>query len=74
MEVKKLTEFSFEIPKRDGMKVPGIVYASEKLMKNMVAADKSIRVWIMAMYGINRGRKRMTIVTRMAKGRNITRR
>ncbi|MEE9525155.1 MAG: RtcB family protein [Candidatus Woesearchaeota archaeon] len=35
VEVKKISEFLWEIPKTEGMKVPCRVYASEKLMEKM---------------------------------------
>ncbi len=41
MEIKKISEFTWEIPKTGNMKVPGIVYASEKLMQ-LIKKDKSL--------------------------------
>ncbi|TAL57152.1 MAG: hypothetical protein EPN86_02285, partial [Nanoarchaeota archaeon] len=35
VEIHKVNEYTWEIPKRDGMKVPATVYASEKLMNRM---------------------------------------
>lgn len=35
MEIKKLTDFSWTIPKEGAMKVPVIIYASEKLLEKM---------------------------------------
>lgn len=35
VEVHKINEYTWEIPKRDGMHVPGTVYASEKLFNRM---------------------------------------
>ena len=41
MEIKKKSEFIWEIEKTGNMKVPAIVYASEKLM-NLIKRDKSL--------------------------------
>ncbi|MBW2975941.1 RtcB family protein [Candidatus Woesearchaeota archaeon] len=35
VEVKKINEFVWQIPKQGGMKVPGTIYASEKLMEKI---------------------------------------
>lgn len=35
IELEKLTDFKWRIPKQSGMRVDGIVYASEKLLKNL---------------------------------------
>ncbi|MEK6967391.1 MAG: RNA-splicing ligase RtcB, partial [Nanoarchaeota archaeon] len=35
VELRRLTDYSWEIPKSEGMNVPGVVYASEKLMERM---------------------------------------
>ena len=35
VELKKINEFTWEIPKQEGMKVPGIIYASEKLLEKI---------------------------------------
>ena len=35
MELKKIAKNVYEIPKQGAMKVPGIVYASEKLLENL---------------------------------------
>src|SRR3989338_4874939 len=35
IEVNKISEFAWEIPKTGKMNVPGIVYASDKLMEKM---------------------------------------
>jgi tRNA-splicing ligase RtcB len=35
IELKKINEYIWELPKQDGMKVPGIIYASEKLVEDM---------------------------------------
>ena len=35
VELRKLSEYSWEIPKSDGMHVPAVVYASEKLLNRM---------------------------------------
>ena len=35
IDVKKINEFTWQIPKHGGMRVPGIVYASEKLMEKI---------------------------------------
>jgi tRNA-splicing ligase RtcB len=41
MEVKKLSEHSWKIPKTDSMKVPGTIYASEKLLEQ-IKKDKTL--------------------------------
>jgi len=41
MELKKISKNIYEIPKEGKMKVPGIVYASEELMKN-IKQDKTL--------------------------------
>ena len=41
MELKKLSEFSWEVPKTGAMKVPAIIYASEKLMQK-IREDKTL--------------------------------
>jgi len=41
MEIKKINEYEWEIPKTEGMNVPGKVYASEKLME-LIKQDKSL--------------------------------
>ena len=35
MNIKKKSKNIFEIPKEGKMKVPGVVFASERLMKNI---------------------------------------
>ncbi|MCH8328879.1 MAG: RtcB family protein [Nanoarchaeota archaeon] len=35
VEVKKISEFVWQIPKQGGMRVPGTIYASEKLMEKI---------------------------------------
>jgi len=35
IEVKKINEFTWQIPKHGGMRVPGLIYASEKLMEKI---------------------------------------
>lgn len=35
MEIEKITDYKWRIPKRGGMRVDGIVYASEKLLQNL---------------------------------------
>ncbi|HLD19399.1 MAG TPA: RtcB family protein [Candidatus Nanoarchaeia archaeon] len=35
VEIHKLTDYSWEIPKKGGMNVPAVVYASEKLLSRM---------------------------------------
>ena len=35
MEIKKISEYEWEIPKENGMNVPGIIFASEKLLQDM---------------------------------------
>jgi len=42
METKKINEFTWQIPKQGNMKVPGIVYASEKLM-NQIKLDNTLQ-------------------------------
>ena len=42
MEIKKINEFTWEIPKTGGMKVPAIIYASEKLMEK-IRMDKTLQ-------------------------------
>ncbi len=42
IEVKKVNEFTWEIPKTGGMKVPAIIYASEKLME-CIKKDKTLQ-------------------------------
>ncbi len=34
-KLKKLNDYSFELPKEDGMKVPGRIFMSEKLLNNL---------------------------------------
>ncbi len=41
MEIKKISEYEWEIPKTDGMNVPGKIYASEKLIA-LIKQDKSL--------------------------------
>jgi tRNA-splicing ligase RtcB len=41
IELKKVDEYVWEIPKKNGMNVPGIVYASEKLMEKL-KEDKAL--------------------------------
>jgi len=41
MEIKKINDYEWEIPKTGKMNVPGVVYASEKLMKD-IKKDKTI--------------------------------
>jgi len=41
MKLKKLSKYEWEIPKQGEMKVPGIIYASEKLMKD-IQKDKAL--------------------------------
>jgi tRNA-splicing ligase RtcB len=40
-EIKKVSKNIYEIPKQENMKVPGIVYASEKLLEN-IKQDKTL--------------------------------
>lgn len=40
-EFKKVNEFVWQIPKTGAMKVPGVVYASEKLM-GKIKEDKTL--------------------------------
>lgn len=42
MEIKKINEFTWEIPKTGGMKVPAVIYASEKLM-DKIRMDKTLQ-------------------------------
>ena len=35
MELKKINEFTWQIPKQEGMNVPGMVFASEKMMDDL---------------------------------------
>lgn len=42
MELKKINEFTWEIPKTGKMKVPAIIYASEKLMEK-IKMDKTLQ-------------------------------
>lgn len=41
MEIKKISEFEYEIPKEGNMNVPGKIFASEELMKK-IKEDKTI--------------------------------
>lgn len=41
MEIKKISELIWEIPKKDNMKVPGRIYASEKLIEK-IKQDKTL--------------------------------
>ena len=41
IEIRKITDYVWEIPKTGGMRVPGRVYASEELMKH-IRLDKSL--------------------------------
>ncbi len=41
MQIKKISNYEWEIPKTKGMNVPGVVYASEKLIEN-IKEDKTI--------------------------------
>ena len=41
MNLKKISEFEWEIPKENGMNVPGKIFASEKLMET-IEKDKSL--------------------------------
>ena len=41
MEIKKIEKNVYEIPKKEGMNVPGIVYASEKIIKG-IKEDKTL--------------------------------
>jgi len=41
MEIKKINDNSWEIPKTGGMRVPAVVFASEKLMQN-IKRDKTL--------------------------------
>ncbi len=42
MELKKINEFSWEIPKHDDMNVPAIIYASDKLLQG-VKQDRTLQ-------------------------------
>jgi len=42
MEIKKVNEFTWEIKKQGKMKVPAIIYASEKLMKK-IKEDRTLQ-------------------------------
>ena len=42
IQFKKVNEFTWEIPKTGGMKVPAIIYASEALMEN-IKRDKTLQ-------------------------------
>jgi tRNA-splicing ligase RtcB len=42
MELKKINEYSWEIPKHDDMKVPAILYASDKLLQG-VKRDRTLQ-------------------------------
>jgi tRNA-splicing ligase RtcB len=42
MELKKINEYSWEIPKHDNMKVPAILYASDKLLQG-VKRDRTLQ-------------------------------
>ena len=42
MEVKKIAENTWQIPKTGNMNVPGIIYASDKLME-LIKKDKSLQ-------------------------------
>ena len=35
MDIKKISKDIYEIPKEGKMNVPGVIYASEKLMENI---------------------------------------
>lgn len=39
MELKKLTDYLWEIPRTGGMRVPGRIYASEELLQNILQDD-----------------------------------
>ncbi len=41
MELKKISEFEWELPKEGAMRVPGIIYASEKLLEK-IKQDKTL--------------------------------
>jgi len=41
MELKRINDYTWEIPKQGGMKVPGIIYASEKLIE-AIKQDKTL--------------------------------
>lgn len=41
MNLKKITKVKWEIPKTGSMKVPAVIYASEKLLK-AIKGDKSL--------------------------------
>jgi tRNA-splicing ligase RtcB (3'-phosphate/5'-hydroxy nucleic acid ligase) len=42
MDIKKIAENTWQIPKSGNMNVPGIVYASDQLME-LIKKDKSIQ-------------------------------
>ena len=42
MELKKINEYSWEIPKHDNMRVPAIIYASDKLLQG-VKQDRTLQ-------------------------------
>jgi len=42
MELKKINEYSWEIPKHDNMKVPAIIYASDKLLQG-IKRDRTLQ-------------------------------
>lgn len=43
MELKQINDFLWEIPPQGGMRVPGRVFASRKMMENSIKADESIK-------------------------------
>ncbi|RKY31053.1 MAG: RNA-splicing ligase RtcB [Candidatus Omnitrophota bacterium] len=42
--IKKLEEYKYLIPKQDGMRVPGILYISEKLLSKAIADNAPLQV------------------------------
>lgn len=42
MEVKKVNDFAWEIPKQGGMKVPARVYSTEKLLEK-IKQDRTLQ-------------------------------
>jgi len=42
MELKKVTEYKWEVPKSGGMRVPAIIYASEALMTK-IREDRTLK-------------------------------
>ena len=42
VEIRKLSETTWEIPQGNGMRVPGLIFASEKMMEDILR-DEAVR-------------------------------